>query len=306
MLDKTGTLTLGRLEVTRVIASPGFAGDAVSARAAAIVGASPHPIARALRAEAGRRGAAAPEVAERRAIPGAGIESPLGLCGSRALLERNGVALDAELAARADAEAARGASAVFVSDGGKAMGGLILVDTLRADAASAVARLQASGIAVALVSGDSPGAVASAARGAGISDTSAGVTPEEKVAAVSRARAGGARVVFAGDGLNDAAALAAADLGFAFAQGSDVTLLAADVVSHDPRLESLPDALALGRAAVRRIREGLGIAIAYNAVAIPLAIAGVIGPLSAALAMSASSILVTGNALRLRRFGRRR
>jgi P-type E1-E2 ATPase len=119
---------------------------------------------------------------------------------------------------------------------------------------------------------------------------------------VQTERASGAWVLFAGDGINDAAALAAADLGVAFAQGSDVTIHAADVVIHAPRLMALPALVELARVAMRRIRENLLVAIAYNAVAVPLAIAGVLGPLSAAIAMSLSSLVVTGNSLRLLRF----
>lgn len=305
LLDKTGTLTTARLEVTRVVAAPGVETDRVAASAAAIVGASAHPVAEAIRREAASRGLPVRIAAERRVLPGAGIESGSWLCGSRALLEERDVVLDAPLEAAARAEAARGASLAFVAEGKTALGILALADALRPDARSAVARLAAAGISAALVSGDHDGAVQIAARGAGIDDVQSGAGPEAKVARVLAERERGAHVVFAGDGINDAAALAAADLGFAFAHGSDVTLLAADVVSHVPRLESLPQALELGRTAMRRIRENLGIAILYNAVAIPLAIAGVIGPFSAALAMSASSLVVTGNALRMLRFGRR-
>ena len=305
LLDKTGTLTSGRLEVTRVVAAPGSDADRVAARAAAIVGASAHPVAEAIRREAARRGQTVAVAAERRVIPGAGVESDSGLCGSRALLEERDIALDAGLESAARAEAARGASLAFVADDKTALGLLSFADTLRPDARAAVRRLAADGISAALVSGDHDGAARAAARAAGIEDVQSGASPEAKLARVQAERARGAHVVFAGDGINDAAALAAADLGFAFAHGSDVTLLAADVVSHVPRLESLAEALELARCALRRIRENLGIAVLYNAVAVPLAIAGVIGPFTAALAMSASSLVVTGNALRMRRFGRR-
>ena len=305
LLDKTGTLTEGRLEVTRVLAAPGVDPDLVVASAAATVGASAHPISAAIRREAARRELSVLDAAERRNLPGLGVEAGSRICGSRALLEARRVALEAPLDAAARAAAGAGESLVFAADGGKALGAIAFADRLRADASAAVRRLAAGGISSAVVSGDHEGAARLAARGAGIDDVQFGATPEAKLERVRAERANGARVVFAGDGINDAAALAAAELGFAFAQGSDVTLLAADVVSHDSRLESLPIALELGRSAMRRIRENLALAVAYNAVAVPLAIAGILGPFSAALAMSASSVVVTANALRLRRFGRR-
>jgi Cu2+-exporting ATPase len=305
LLDKTGTLTVGRPAVTRVLTAAGVGADRVAAAAAAIVGASAHPIAEGLRREAARRGQVVAAASAPQTIPGAGVQSGSSLCGSRALLTERGVTLGSELDAAARAEEARGASLVFVAEGGKALGALAFSDALRADAREGVARLAAAGVSTALVSGDHDAAVRCAALAAGIDDFQSAADPAAKLARVRAEQARGARVVFAGDGINDAAALAAADLGFAFAHGSDVTLMAADVVSHDSRLESLPEALGLARAAMRRIRENFGLALLYNAVAIPLAVAGVIGPLSAALAMSASSLVVTGNALRLRRYGRR-
>jgi len=141
-----------------------------------------------------------------------------------------------------------------------------------------------------------------AAEWAGLSEAVPDASPDAKLARVQAEREAGARVLVAGDGINDAAALAAADLGVAFAQGSDVTLHAADVVIHAPRLMALPALIELSRASLRRIHENLGIAIAYNAIAVPLAVAGILGPLSAAIAMSLSSLVVTGNSLRLLRF----
>ncbi|MFI5315603.1 MAG: heavy metal translocating P-type ATPase [Myxococcota bacterium] len=306
LLDKTGTLTEGRLDVTRVLAAAGVARDRVVATAAATVGASAHPIAAGIRREAARRDLSALVLGERRNLPGLGVEAGSQLCGSRALLESRRVALDPELDSAARSAARDGESLVFVADGGKSLGALAFADRPRSDARAAVARLVAAGIAPAVVSGDHEAAVRLAARGAGIAELQFGASPEAKLERVRAERARGARVVFAGDGINDAAALAAADLGFAFAHGSDVSLSAADVVSHDARLESLPVALELARSAVRRIRENLALAVVYNAVAVPLAIAGILGPFSAALAMSASSVAVTANALRLRRFERRR
>jgi P-type Cu2+ transporter len=305
LLDKTGTVTLGRLAVARALPAHGVDEDALVAAAAGIVGASRHPVAAALHAEAARRGLALAESgAERRELAGLGVETGSDRCGSLAFLRAQGVASDPALEAAAAAEAAHGASLAFVAHGPRALGALALVDLPRPDARAAVHALEALGIRTALVSGDHAAAVQRTAALAGLGDAAWETSPEAKLARVQAERARGAHVLFAGDGINDAAALAAADLGFAFAQGSDVTVHAADVVSHDPRLGSVACAVALARAAMARIHENLALAIAYNAIAVPLAIAGILGPFSAALAMSASSLVVTGNALRLRRFGR--
>ena len=260
LLDKTGTLTEGRLEVTRILCAPGVDANEVLAAAAATLGAAPHPIAAGVRREAERRGTRFGAL-EQRVLPGLGVEAGALLCGSRALLEARGVALDPALAAAAQEAASEGASLAFVAESGRALGALALSDTIRGDARAALARLAAKGVTVALVSGDHAAAARRAAEQAGIAEVVSDASPEEKVARVRGERARGARVAFAGDGLNDAAALAAAELGFAFAQGSDVTLHAADVVSHAPGLLSLPRALELGRAAMRRIHENLALAI---------------------------------------------
>jgi Cu+-exporting ATPase len=224
------------------------------------------------------------------------------LVGTRALLAGQGVDLEPPLAERARKLAERGLSLAFVARAGRALGVVAVADAPRADAAEAVARLRALGIDLELVSGDHEGAARLAARAAGVDRVRAGVLPAEKVDAVRRAREAGRRVLVAGDGLNDAAALAAADVGVAMARGADVSLHAADVVIRSPRLAALADLVALSRATFRRIRENLGLALAYNAVAIPLAVAGYLEPLHAAVTMSLSSLVVTGNAIRLLRW----
>ncbi|HTO53774.1 MAG TPA: cation-translocating P-type ATPase [Myxococcota bacterium] len=303
LIDKTGTLTWGRLELRQVLCAPTASPERVLELAADALGASSHPIADAVRRAASSRGLAPAGPAERLTLPGLGVEAGALACGSRELLERRGVALDASLAAAATAAREAGDSLAFVADGGKAVGALVLGDSLRPFARAAIQSLGRAGVSCALVSGDDLPAVRRAADAADIGEAIGRATPESKLERVRSELERGVHVAFAGDGINDAAALAAAELGFAFARGSDVTVEAADVVSHDPDLRSLPTALALGRAAMRRIRENLALAVAYNAIAVPLAIAGVIGPLSAALAMSGSSLVVTANALRLQRFG---
>ncbi|MCA9511652.1 MAG: cation-translocating P-type ATPase, partial [Myxococcales bacterium] len=179
-----------------------------------------------------------------------------------------------------------------------------LVDALRADAGDAVERLDRLGVASELVTGDHEQAARVVARGAGIAESAvrAQVAPEGKVERIRALRGEGHRVLAVGDGINDAAALAAADVGAAMASGSDVALHAADLVVRSPRLGAVADAIELSRAALSRIRENLAFALLYNLVAVPLAATGWLSPLAAAVAMSASSLVVTGNAIRLGRW----
>ncbi|MGH7290282.1 MAG: HAD-IC family P-type ATPase, partial [Myxococcota bacterium] len=302
VLDKTGTLTEGRLEVARVLCAEGVDEERVLASAASAVGASRHPVALGIRRAAEGLDLTLAAPGDSRTLPGLGIAAGGRLVGSRALLAAHAVDVPEALERATSAEADTGASLAFVAEAGRVLGALALADLPRADARAAVKRLSALGLRPMLLSGDHAGAVTSAAERAGLDEAIANASPDAKLARVNAERAAGARVLVAGDGINDAAALAAADLGVAFALGSDVSLHAADVVIHAPRLMALPALVELSRASMRRIRENLAIAIAYNAVAVPLAVAGVLGPLSAAVAMSLSSLVVTANSLRLLRF----
>jgi heavy metal translocating P-type ATPase len=310
LLDKTGTLTEARLEVVDAVAARGHEVDQVVALAAAVEGQAVHPLAKAIQGEARRRGlGAAFEPSDRRARPGRGVVAQDGATalavGSAALMEELGVELPPELESAAARRARKGASLVFVAAKGRAVGLLSLVDPLRPDAREGVAGLRRLGLEVELVTGDHAEAAQLAAEGAGIENVRAGVGPGEKVEQVRKHRACGRAVLVAGDGINDAAALAAADVGIAMGRGADVAIHAADVVVLAPRLTAIADAVALARATLRRVRENLTLAVAYNAVAVPLAAAGVLEPLPAALAMSLSSLAVTGNAVRLLRWRRR-
>ncbi|NNL65129.1 MAG: cation-translocating P-type ATPase, partial [Myxococcales bacterium] len=189
-----------------------------------------------------------------------------------------------------------------VARGDRVLGAITLTDRPREDAEEAVARLERLGLSVSLLSGDHEGAVRLAARRAGIASASAGISPDGKLDAVRLCREAGETVLAAGDGVNDAACLAAADVGASMARGADVAIHASDLVIRSPRLSALPEAVALSRVTVRRIRQNLALAIGYNLVAIPLAAAGVLTPLLAAIAMSLSSVIVTGNAVRLLRW----
>jgi len=306
VLDKTGTVTTGSFVVESVICAPGVDRADLLAAAAAAEGASTHPLARALRRAATDAFAVWSDCDSRRTLPGRGVVAGTGdarlLVGSRALLEEHGVAADPVVEEAAAKLAERGLSLAWIARGSRALGIAALADPARPDARIATDRLRALGVQVSLVSGDHGLAVALAAERAGITEAHAEVAPEAKVEQVRRLREGGATLLVAGDGINDAAALAAADVGIAMARGSDVTLHAADIVIRAPRLAALADTVELARATLRRIRENLGFALAYNTVAIPLAMSGVLQPLHAAIAMSLSSLVVTGNAARLLRW----
>jgi Cu2+-exporting ATPase len=306
LLDKTGTLTEGRLALEAVARAPGVREEEVLEAAAAAEGASTHPHAEAIRAAASARGLAVRSLGRRETRPGCGVEAgepcaPLRV-GTPRWLEACGVQVPAALAGEAARLSAEGRSVCLVAEGARALGALAFSDPPRADAREAVAGLRAQGLDVALVSGDALPAVALAAARAGIASARAGATPEQKLAWIERERAAGRRVLAVGDGINDAPCLGAADVGAAMARSSDVTLAAADLVVRAPRLRALSDAVALSRTALRRIHQNLAFAIAYNAIAVPLAAAGWLDPLPAALAMSLSSLVVTGNAVRLLRW----
>jgi heavy metal translocating P-type ATPase len=306
VLDKTGTLTEGRLEVEEVACAPGVAREALLALAAAVEGGSTHPLAAAIRAAAARAGVVVPEAEERRALPGRGVEATREgarlRVGSLAWLAETDARPAPELAEAGAKLGARGLSVVWVARDREVAGAIAFSDPPREDARAAVERLRRLAVRVELSSGDHGEAVRLAAARAGIDAAAGGVSPERKLARVRALRAAGARVLVAGDGINDAAALAAGDVGVAMARGSDVTLHAADAVIRAPRLGALADLVELSRAALVRMRQNLALAVAYNAVAVPLAVLGVLGPLSAALAMSLSSLVVTGNAVRLLRW----
>jgi P-type E1-E2 ATPase len=278
----------------------------VLAVAAQVEGHSTHPVARAIVGEAAERGLAWTEVSGQRVHPGQGVEAGVGevarRVGSLRFIEQCGAALPRVLRKDADTRAREGASLAFVSEGGRVLGAIALADRLREDAREAADRLRSLGVEVALVTGDHDLAATRAAGRAGIARWSSHVDPEGKVDAVRVRREAGGCVLVVGDGVNDAAALAAADVGAAYAQGADVAIHAADLVIRSPRLGAVPDVIELSRSALSRIRENLGFALLYNAVAVPLAISGWLHPLYAALAMSLSSVVVTANAVRLLRW----
>jgi P-type Cu2+ transporter len=305
VLDKTGTLTAGGLAVTAVQ----NLADVPTARwlplAAALERRSVHPIAEALQgwqARAGLAPATPPRVEDVQVLPGRGVLGRVeGLwlaVGNARLLGEQGVA--APSGAGPAAAAAGGESEVYVALEGRAVGRVAFDDPLRPDAAAAVQALREMGLAVHLFSGDRPPAVAAVAAQVGIREAHGGLLPDEKLARVQALQRQGRVVAMVGDGVNDAPALMQADLSIALGSGSDLTLEAAQVLLLRPRLLGAVETLAIARRTFRTIRENLALSLGYNALAVPLAMAGWVIPLLAAVAMSASSLVVVLNALRLR------
>ncbi|MGL4965708.1 MAG: heavy metal translocating P-type ATPase [Inquilinus sp.] len=303
VFDKTGTLTEGRPAVTEVI---GGDADALLALAAAVQAGSEHPLARAVEAEAARRGLAVPAASGVAARPGRGVVGTVDgksvAIGNAALMQEAGAVLPEALAQAIGAHEAEGRTAMLVAIGGEVRGAIAVADLLKPGAAEAVARLAASGIGVRMLSGDARAVADSVAGQVGITAVDAPVRPEEKAGTVARLRAGGARVAMVGDGINDAPALAEADLGIAMGGGADVALEAAAItlMRPDPRL--VADALAISRATWNKVRQNLFWAFAYNVIGLPLAALGLLNPAIAGAAMALSSISVVANALLLRRW----
>lgn len=298
VLDKTGTLTTGRMGVQRVVALGGAEAHEVRRLAAAAEHDSEHPVGRALaggaRIASGFTAVAGGGV--RAEVDGAHVQ-----VGRIGWLADDGVDVTAAQAAVRIAES-RGGTAVVVARDGLAIGVLEVADSLRAGSRAAVERLRALGLEPVLLTGDNAGAAAVIAAATGIERVFAGETPEGKLARIRALQADGHVVAMVGDGVNDAAALAAADLGIAMGGGTDVAGAAADLVliRDDPAL--VATAVRLSRATLRVIRGNLFWAFAYNAAALPVAMLGLLNPIIAGGAMAASSVLVVGNSLRLARF----
>jgi heavy metal translocating P-type ATPase len=303
LLDKTGTLTEGAMTLVDVVPAAGRTAESVLAVAAAAERGSEHPIARCVLRAAEERSIEVPDAEGFAAEPGAGMLATLE--GSPIRVGRPD-GLPAGLAERADDLAGAGLTVFAVWRDGEPLGLLGAADRLKADAVATVAKLRRWGWEVALVSGDRRRTVEAVAREAGIDRAVAEVFPEEKVEEVRRLQAQGRRVAFVGDGINDAPALAQADLGIALGTGTDVAIEAGDVLIMGGEIELVVECLALARKTFWVIAENLAWAFAYNVLMIPLAAFGVISPLVAAAAMAGSSVTVVGNALRLRRWGVRR
>jgi Cu+-exporting ATPase len=306
VLDKTGTVTEGRMRVAELIAGEGADAGELLALAAAAEDGSEHPIGRAI-ADHGRERLGVLPGAERFAgRPGLGARARVNghdvIVGGAALLAESGIALPGGLGARARALEDRGLTVVAVACDGTARGLIAVADRIRPTSAAAIAQLIALGLEPVLLTGDNERAAAAVAAQVGIERVFAGVLPDGKAAVIRRLQGDGAVVAMVGDGVNDAPALAQADLGLAVGTGTDAAIEASDLTLVSGDLRAAPDAIRLARRALSTIRANLFWALAYNVAAIPLAIAGVLDPILAAAAMSCSSVFVVTNSLRLRRF----
>ena len=325
-LDKTGTLTTGRPTVTDVMAPVLGERDLLSAAASAEQ-ASEHPLGNAMVAAAGDRGLKLSEVAEFRSLPGLGIQARVDgaevAIGNEALMREAGLSLNGlvEGAARL---AAQGKTAVFVALDGEVKGVVGIADALKPGAKDAVRKLRDQGIEVVMLTGDNLATAEAIAGDAGIDRVVADVLPGDKAAQIEALRAGGQTVAMVGDGINDAPALAAANVGIAIGTGTDVAMEAADVTLVSGDLRGVADGLALSRATMRTIRQNLFWAFAYNVALVPVAAGvlyplfsgsgvpdtlqpvlgelGFLNPILAAAAMAISSVTVVTNSLRLRGF----
>jgi len=310
VVDKTGTLTEGRPAVTAIVAAEGFAEDELLRLAASLERGSEHPLADAVVRAATERGLTLSEPA--------GFDSPVGrgvtglvegrrlLLGSGRYLAGEGVDTTA-LDTRAETLRADGATAIFAAVDGRLAGVLAIADPVKPTSRAAVEALKAEGVRLVMLTGDNRTTALAVARGLGIDDVEAEVTPEDKLAVIQRLRAQGRVVAMAGDGVNDAPALAAADVGVAMGAGADVAIESAGVTLLQGDLQGLVKARRLSHGVMGNIRQNLFFAFAYNAAGVPIA-AGLLFPvfgwlLSPALAagaMALSSVSVIGNALRLR------
>jgi P-type Cu+ transporter len=314
VLDKTGTITRGKPAVTGVSTIGGWGEDDVLALVAAAETGSEHPVGEAIVAAAAARFLDLPALRSFDAVPGHGIDAVVGdrhvLVGNAALMATAGVevGLLAEPAGRA---AAQGETPMFVAIDRAAAAVISVADTVKPESAEAVAQLRALGVQVWMLTGDNATTAAAIAKQVGIEHVLAEVLPAEKAAKVRELQARGHVVAMAGDGINDAAALSAADVGIAIGTGADVAIAASDVTLVGGDLRGIVSAIALSRRTVTTMKQGLGWAFGYNLLLVPVAAGALfwwngllLDPVLASAAMAMSSVSVVTNALRLRRFRR--
>ena len=310
LLDKTGTVTTGTMRVTEVLPAAGEDADAVLRAAAAAESGSEHPIARAVVAAGAAgtdRGGSETRPESFASTAGLGVQAlvdgVLVLVGRPVWLrDAWSVAMPGSLSTAATEAETAGRTTVAVAWDGRVRGLVVVEDTVAPGAAEAVRRLHELGLDTMLLTGDAAGVAERVAAEVGIDRVTAGVRPEDKYRIVTELQAAGRTVAMVGDGVNDAAALAAADLGIAMGTGTDAAVEAADIILVRADLRAAVDAVRLSRRTLRTIRTNLFWAFAYNVAAIPLAMAGLMNPVIAGAAMALSSVFVLTNSLRLRRF----
>ncbi|NNA97532.1 heavy metal translocating P-type ATPase [Pseudomonas gessardii] len=310
-VDKTGTLTKGRPELTDLITAEGFEYDEVLALVAAVETRSEHPIAEAIVAAAEQRDLKVAPVERFDATPGFGVSATVAgrtvAVGADRFMTQLGLDVSSFLPT-AKRLGEQGKSPLYAAIDGRLAAVIAVADPIKESTPEAIKALHALGLKVAMITGDNAATAAAIAKQLGIDEVAAEVLPDGKVAVLKKFRSEGARVAFVGDGINDAPALAEADVGLAIGTGTDVAIEAADVVLMSGDLRGVPNAIALSQATIRNIKQNLFWAFAYNALLIPVA-AGVLypvngsllSPIFAAAAMALSSVFVLGNALRLKR-----
>jgi Cu+-exporting ATPase len=305
VVDKTGTLTEGKPEVTDVLPLDGVLRADLLRVAASLEQGSTHPLAHAVLAAARAEGVSPEPLVEFSLAAGKGARGRLAGAGSEALvgsldyLAEEGIVADV---ATAEALQRAGKTVVGVASGGRMIGLIALADRIRPTSAAAIARLRNAGIDVVMLTGDNAATAQAVAKQVGIADFRAGVMPSEKADAVRVLKSQGIVTGMVGDGINDAPALAAADVSFAIGSGSDIAIEAADITLMRPDLNAVVDAILLSRTTLAKIRQNLFFAFVYNVLGIPLAAFGLLHPAIAGAAMAASSVSVVGNALLLRRW----
>ncbi|GAB7028870.1 heavy metal translocating P-type ATPase [Streptomyces sp. NPDC021749] len=306
VLDKTGTVTTGRMALHDVITAPGVTDQELLRLAGALEHASEHPIARAIADGATDRTGTLPVPEGFENVAGLGVQGVVDghavLVGREKLLREWAIELPAELAAAKAAAEAEGRTAVAVAWDGAARGILTVADAVKDTSAQAVAELRRLGLTPVLLTGDNKAVAESVARAVGIDEVIAEVLPQDKVDVVKRLQAEGRTVAMVGDGVNDAAALASADLGLAMGTGTDAAIEAGDLTLVRGDLLVAADAIRLSRRTLATIKGNLFWAFGYNIAALPLAAAGMLNPMIAGAAMAFSSVFVVTNSLRLRRF----
>ena len=303
VIDKTGTLTEGRPVVTDLIALAGRTEHAILQLAVSLEQGSTHPLALAVRERAAQSGVTELAVSAFNATPGKGVRASVQeheyFLGTPSYAAEYSAAADA---GRLGALQAQGKTVIVLAVPGEAIGLIAVADKLRPTSARAVAGLKALGIEVIMLTGDNQATASSIARAAGIERYTAEVLPADKARQVESLKAAGRVVGMVGDGVNDAPALAAADVSFAIGAGSDIAIHAADITLMKSDLESAIDAISLSRATLRKIRQNLFFAFFYNVLGIPLAACGLLNPVIAGAAMALSSVSVVSNSLLLKRW----
>jgi len=306
VLDKTGTVTTGAMRVIAVLPAPGTSRETLLRLAGAVESASEHVVAAAVTAAARGEVGSLPEVTGFEALPGLGARGTVAgldvVIGRQRLLREQAMVLPPELAAGCESAEQTGCTVVLAGWDGQVRGAVAVGDRVKPSAAPAVARLRRLGLRTLLLTGDSEAAARLVAEQTGVDEVIAGALPANKVRVLRELQAGGQKVAMVGDGINDAPALATADLGLALGSGTDVAITAADLIVLRDDLEAVPDGIGLARATFTTIRRNIFWAFGYNLAAIPLAAAGLLNPIIAAAAMAFSSAFVVWNSVRLRRF----